>query len=120
VVGLRAFVALNDIEEDFVALFEVFVAVLLYGAEVDKDVGAVFTADEPITFEVVEPLYGAFVSSERVHGKEPFPLEESENGGSHEEQDGHFVGVWPRESGIRRGLVRKETIFSRRRLTFST
>jgi hypothetical protein len=112
VVGLRAFVALNDVEEHFVALFQVSIAVFLDRTEVHEDIGAVFTADEPIALKVVEPLYGAFVSSERIHGEQPFPLEESKDGGSRKQQDSHFVGVRSCEPAIRSSFVREAPISS--------
>jgi len=120
VIGLRAFVALNDVEKHLIALFEVSITVLLDRTEVDEDIGAVFTAYEPIALKVVKPLYGAFVSSERIHREQPFPLEESEDGGSREQENGHFVDIWLRESGICGGFIREARISSQRNLTFST
>lgn len=62
-IGLGTFGAFNDVEFDFVAFFEALVTFALNGAVVNEDVGSAITAEEPIAFCIVEPLYGAFILS---------------------------------------------------------
>jgi hypothetical protein len=55
-VSLGALGALNDVEFDFVALFEGLVAVELDGAVVHEDVCPVISAEKTVSFCVVNPL----------------------------------------------------------------
>ena len=56
-VRLRALVALDDVELDFLILFEAFVAFLLDRPIVDEDVWSALAAEEAEALRVVEPLY---------------------------------------------------------------
>src|SRR3954453_3975589 len=55
-VGLRAFLALGDLELDPLAFFERLVAVGLDGAVVNEDVTAAIHGDEAVALLGVEPL----------------------------------------------------------------
>src|SRR6476620_7299775 len=55
-VGLRAFLALGDLELDPLAFFEALVAVGLDGAVVNEDVTAAVHGDEAVALFGVEPL----------------------------------------------------------------
>ena len=59
VLRLRAFLAFTDGELDLLALTEGFAAFTYDIAEVNEDITLVITRDEPITFFVIEPLYGS-------------------------------------------------------------
>src|ERR1700728_4188338 len=61
VVCLWPLLPLDDVELDFVALFERLVAIELNGAVVHEDVGPIIPADETIALRIVEPLHLAFV-----------------------------------------------------------
>lgn len=65
-VRLRALLALDNIELNFIALFERFVAVQLDRRVVNKYIRSVFTPDESIALGVIEPLHFALVLSHRV------------------------------------------------------
>src|SRR5436190_11187573 len=54
--GLLALGAVHDVELDLLALGEAAVAVTRDGREVDEDVVAVGTGDEPVPLLVAEPL----------------------------------------------------------------
>src|SRR5947209_9893981 len=58
-VGLRALLALDDLEGDPLALVEALVAVHLDGGVVDEDVLAAVHGDEAEALLGVEPLHGA-------------------------------------------------------------
>jgi hypothetical protein len=60
-ICLRALLPLDDVELDFVALFEGFVAVELNRAVVHEDVRPIIPADETVALRIVEPLHLAFV-----------------------------------------------------------
>jgi hypothetical protein len=64
-VSLRTFLALDDIEDDFLTLFEAFVTVFLNRAEMDEYVITVIPPKEAIALEVVKPLHCAFILSHR-------------------------------------------------------
>jgi hypothetical protein len=60
-IGLRTFAAFDDVELDLIALFEALVTFALNGAVVNEDICSIVTAEEAITFCIIEPLYGAFI-----------------------------------------------------------
>jgi hypothetical protein len=60
-IGLGALTPLDDVEFNLIALFQAFIAFPLNGAVVDEDVRPAITAEEAVTFCVVEPLYGALI-----------------------------------------------------------
>ena len=60
-ICLRALLPLDDIELDFVTLFEGFVAIELNRAVVHEDVRPIIPADETVALRIVEPLHLAFV-----------------------------------------------------------
>jgi hypothetical protein len=62
-VRLGSFLALYDVEFDFVTFFQALISVELNCAVVHKHVRTVVSADEAITLRVVEPLDLAFVLS---------------------------------------------------------
>lgn len=62
-IGLWALGAFNDVEFYLVTLFETLIAFSLDGTVVNEDVGSAITAEEPVAFCVIEPLYGAFILS---------------------------------------------------------
>ena len=66
-VGLRTFLALNDLEGYLVALFEEFIAFFLDGAEMHEDVSAAVVAQKAIAFDIVEPLHCPFVLSHEIY-----------------------------------------------------
>jgi hypothetical protein len=66
-VGLGTFSSLNDVEFDLVALFEALVALALYGTVMYEDVCPALSAEEAVTFCVVEPLYGALILCQWSH-----------------------------------------------------
>jgi hypothetical protein len=57
---LRTFLAFDDFKFDIVSFLETLVAFGCDGAEVNKNVGTILSSDEPVSFCVIEPLYGAF------------------------------------------------------------
>jgi hypothetical protein len=63
--GLRPFVALNNVKEDFVATFESFVTVFLNRSEMDEDIFAAFVPEKAVAFDVVEPLHYSLVFAHR-------------------------------------------------------
>ena len=60
-IGLWALGAFNDVELYLVTLFETLIAFSLDGTVVNEDVGSAITAEEPVAFCVIEPLYGALI-----------------------------------------------------------
>ena len=66
-ISLGTLAALNDVEFDFVALFEALIALALNGTIVNEDVCPAFAAEEAVTFCVVEPFDGALVLCQRSH-----------------------------------------------------
>jgi len=62
-VRLRALLALNNVELDFVAFFERFVSVQLDCRVVDEYIWPVFASDESVALGVVKPLNLSFVLS---------------------------------------------------------
>jgi hypothetical protein len=60
-ICLWALLPLDDVELDFVALFEGFVAVELNRAVVHEDIWPIIPADETVALRIVEPLHLAFV-----------------------------------------------------------
>jgi hypothetical protein len=65
--SLRTSDSLNDVEDDFVALFETFVTIVLNRTEMDEDVIAAVLAEEAVAFDVVKPFHRAFVLTHRIH-----------------------------------------------------
>jgi hypothetical protein len=65
-VGLRALLAFDDVELNFVAFFQGFVPVNLDRRVMDKNVGPVISSNESIALRVVEPLHFPFVLSHRL------------------------------------------------------
>jgi hypothetical protein len=57
---LRTFLAFDDFEFDIVSFLETLVPLGGDGAVVNKNVGAIFSTDEPVAFWVIEPLYRTF------------------------------------------------------------
>jgi hypothetical protein len=55
--GLRALLPLHNLELDYIALLQTLVAFRSDGAIVDENVGAVFAANEAITFGIIEPFH---------------------------------------------------------------
>src|SRR6266404_750330 len=76
-VGLRAPVALRDLELDPLALFEGAVAIRLDSREVDEDVLATVDGDKAVSLVRVEPFDGALSHSKQLpnccSGFEPRP-----------------------------------------------
>jgi hypothetical protein len=66
-IGLGTFTSLDDVEFNLVALFEALVALALNGAVVYENVCPALTAEEAVTFCVVEPLDGAFILCQWSH-----------------------------------------------------
>ncbi len=62
VFRLRAFLPLNYFELDVITLLQAFVTFRLDGAVMDKDIGAVVTANKTEAFGVVEPFNFTFNS----------------------------------------------------------
>jgi hypothetical protein len=54
---LRALLALGDLEFHLIAFLQALVALGTYRAVVHENVWALVTADEPISFGIVEPLH---------------------------------------------------------------
>ena len=65
-VGLRALLAVYDVEFNLVSLFQRLVSIYLDRGVMYENIGSVFTTDEAETFGVVEPLDCAFVLSHRI------------------------------------------------------
>jgi RNA polymerase sigma-70 factor, ECF subfamily len=65
-IRLGTFLAFNDIELDFVALFQRFVSVQLNRRVVDKHIRPVVAPDESVALGVIEPLDLTFVLSHRL------------------------------------------------------
>ena len=65
-VGLRASVALRDLELDPLSLFEGAVAIRLDSREVDEDVLATVDGNEAVSLVRVEPLDGALSHSQQL------------------------------------------------------
>src|SRR6185437_13843264 len=64
-IRLGPFLTLDDVELDFVTLFQALVAVHLNSAVVDKYIGSVVASDKPVPFRIVKPFDFAFVLSHR-------------------------------------------------------
>jgi hypothetical protein len=67
-VGLRALLTLNDVKFYFVAFFQTFVSIDLYGAVVYKNVRSIVASDKAVPLCVVKPFDLACVLSH-----EPYP-----------------------------------------------
>ena len=65
-IRLGTFLTLDNVELNFVALFQRFVAVQLDCRVVDEYIRPVFTSDESVAFGVVKPLDLTFVLSHRL------------------------------------------------------
>jgi len=65
-VGLRTFLAVNDVEFHLIALFQRLVSVHLDSGVMYEDIRSVFPTDKAEAFGVVEPLDCAFVLSHRI------------------------------------------------------
>ena len=66
-VRLGAFLPLDDVEFDVIALFQSFVAIQLDCRVVNENIWSIITSDESVALGVVEPFHLAFVlSSHRV------------------------------------------------------
>jgi hypothetical protein len=65
-IGLRAFLTLDDIEFNVIALFQSFVSVQLNCRVMNEYVWPVFTPDESVALGVVKPLDLPFVLSHRL------------------------------------------------------
>ena len=65
-IRLGAFLTLDDVELDVIALFQGFVSVQLNCRVVDKYIRPVFASDESVALGVVEPLNLPFVLSHRL------------------------------------------------------
>jgi len=59
VSGLRAFGALHNLKLDWISFLQCPIAVACDCGVVDKDVGTIVAPDEPISFRIIEPLYGS-------------------------------------------------------------
>ena len=64
-IGLRSFLALNDVELHVIALLQGFEALQLYRRVVNEDNWPVVTSDESVALGVIEPLHLAFELSHR-------------------------------------------------------
>jgi hypothetical protein len=60
-IGLWAFLTLNDVKFYFVAFFQTFVTINLDGTVVHKNVWSIIASDKAISLCVVEPFHLAFV-----------------------------------------------------------
>lgn len=56
---LRTVLAFGDFKFNLVAFLQTLVSLSRDGAEVNKNVWAIFSSDEPVSFCVIEPLYRA-------------------------------------------------------------
>jgi hypothetical protein len=65
-VRLGAFLPLDDVEFDVIALFQSFVAIQLDCRVVNENIWPVITSDESVALGVVKPLHLAFELSHRV------------------------------------------------------
>ena len=66
-IGLGTLAPLDDVEFHLVTLFEALVAIALDGAVVNEDVRPAVSAEEAVTFCVIEPFDGAFVLCQWSH-----------------------------------------------------
>ena len=57
---LRAFLALGDFELHRIAFLQAFVSLRGDGAVVNKYIWSIRAPNEPVSFRVIEPLYGSF------------------------------------------------------------
>lgn len=55
-IGLGAFLPLNNVEFYFVAFFKAFVSINLDGAVVNKNVRSIVASDKSVPFGVVKPF----------------------------------------------------------------
>jgi hypothetical protein len=69
VLGLRAFLALGDVELNFLAFGQSFKSRTVDRAEMDEYIGAIFLSDETETFGFIEPLDVA--GADIGHAKNP-------------------------------------------------
>src|SRR5437899_11942570 len=60
ICSLGTFLALGDLELNLIAFLQALVAFGGDRAVVHKHIGPVRTTNEPVTFRVIEPLYGSF------------------------------------------------------------
>jgi hypothetical protein len=58
--GLRTVLAFGDFKFNLIAFLQALVSLARDGAEVNKNIGAILSSDEPVSLRVIEPLYGAF------------------------------------------------------------
>ena len=65
-IRLGTFLTLDDIELDFVALFQCFIAVQLDRRIMDENIRPVIAPDESVSLGVIEPLDLPFVLSHRL------------------------------------------------------
>ena len=65
-IGLRSFLALNDVELHVIALLQGLVALQLYRRVMNENVWPVITSDESVALGVVEPLHLTFELSHRL------------------------------------------------------
>ena len=65
-ICLRALLALDNVELDFIAFFERFVSVQLNRRVMNEHIWPVFASDESIALGVVKPLDLTFVLSHRL------------------------------------------------------
>ena len=56
---LRPLLPFCDFELNLITLLQAFVTLGCDGAVVNKNIGTISTADEPVAFCVIEPLYGS-------------------------------------------------------------
>jgi hypothetical protein len=64
-ISLRAFLALDYVKFDVIALFERFVAIELDRRVMNKDIRAIVASDKSIALRIVKPLDLSFVLSHR-------------------------------------------------------
>lgn len=60
VCGLWTFLALGDFKLDLIALLQALVSLRGNRAVVNENVRAIRSSDEPVSFRIIEPLYGSF------------------------------------------------------------
>ena len=65
-IGLRSFLALNDVELYFVAFLQGLIAVQLDRRVMNEDIRPVVTSDESVALGVIEPLDLTFELSHRL------------------------------------------------------
>jgi hypothetical protein len=60
-IRLRSFGPLDDVELNFIALFEALVPLALDGTVVNEDVCPAVAAEEAVALCIVKPFYGALI-----------------------------------------------------------